>query len=638
MNSPADILARYWGYDSFRPCQLEIIESVLSGRDTVGLLPTGGGKSITFQVPALLMDGVTLVVTPLISLMKDQVDNLRSRGIMAVCIHSGLTRQEQRLACDRVYLGKASLVYVSPERLQRTAFIGEMRRWRISMIVVDEAHCISQWGYDFRPNYLKIAALRLEFPDAVMLALTASATSEVVRDICDKLQMRSPQVFSLSFSRNNISYLVRRGEHKEETMMTILANTQGSAIVYVRSRKRTRELADVLCRHGISADYYHAGLEPEDKNRRQNAWKDGSVRVMVATNAFGMGIDKPDVRVVVHYDLPPSLEEYYQEAGRAGRDGNPSYAVMLVARADKALLGRRLADAFPPKDEIVRIYDRIGVWLGVSVDGGFQQVYDFNIDKFCALNSMQPARVRSALGILTLAGYLEYVDDCASMARVMILADKREFYSLDLDSDTDTVFQCLLRSYPGLFADYITISEETMARDCGLTVDRVYESLLLLSRMHVLHYVPRRLEPYICYTQRRQLPRYISLPLAVYEHRLERARKRMESIRAFAFDDGYCRVRAMLRYFGEADAQDCGQCDYCRAERLRHSSLEPLDDEAVLADVMAVAAACGEADGGVGLAMFVDRYRSRRDEAMEVLRRLADSGRVQMRAMRIYPI
>lgn len=633
MSSPADILGRYWGYTSFRPRQLEIIESVMSGRDTIGLLPTGGGKSITFQVPALLMPGVTLVVTPLISLMKDQVDNLRRRGIMAVCIHSGLSRPEQQLAFDRARLGKTNLVYVSPERLQRSSFIGELRQWQLSMIVVDEAHCISQWGYDFRPNYLKIADLRKEFPDAVMLALTASATPEVVRDISEKLQMRSPALFSLSFSRNNISYLVRRGEHKEETMLKILNNTQGSAIVYVRSRKRTRELAGVLQAAGISADYYHAGLLPEDKNARQNDWKSGATRVIVATNAFGMGIDKPDVRTVIHYDLPPSLEEYYQEAGRAGRDGKDSYAVLLVSGADKALLGRRLADAFPPKEDIVKIYDRIGVWLGVAVDGGFQQVYDFNIEKFCALNHFQPARVRSALGILTLAGYLEYVDDNASMARVMILADKCEFYSLELDSDTDAVFQCLLRSYPGLFADYVNISEERMARDCGLGTERVYESLLTLSRMHVLHYVPRRLEPYICYTQRRQLPRYISLPLAVYEHRLERARARMESIKAFAFGDGGCRVRDMLRYFGESDAAECGRCDYCRDEYRRRHSPEPLDEEAVLADVRAVVAACGQ---GVSLTAFAERYRSRSDEAVELLRRLADRGCVELRAMRIY--
>ncbi len=633
MSSPADILGRYWGYTSFRPRQLEIIESVMSGRDTVGLLPTGGGKSITFQVPALLMPGVTLVVTPLISLMKDQVDNLRRRGIMAVCIHSGLSRPEQQLAFDRARLGKTNLVYVSPERLQRSSFIGELRQWQLSMIVVDEAHCISQWGYDFRPNYLKIADLRKEFPDAVMLALTASATPEVVRDISEKLRMRSPALFSLSFSRNNISYLVRRGEHKEETMLKILNNTHGSAIIYVRSRKRTRELAGVLQAAGISADYYHAGLLPEDKNARQNDWKDGATRVIVATNAFGMGIDKPDVRTVIHYDLPPSLEEYYQEAGRAGRDGQASYAVLLVSGADKALLGRRLADAFPPKEDIVKIYDRIGVWLGVAVDGGFQQVYDFNIEKFCALNHFQPARVRSALGILTLAGYLEYVDDNASMARVMILADKREFYSLELDSDTDAVFQCLLRSYPGLFADYVNISEERMARDCGIGTERVYESLLTLSRMRVLHYVPRRLEPYICYTQRRQLPRYISLPLAVYELRLERARARMESIKAFAFGDGGCRVRDMLRYFGEADAGECGRCDYCRAEHKRRNSPEPLDEEAVLADVRAVSAACGQ---GVSLTVFAERYRSRSDEAVELLRRLADRGCVELKAMRIY--
>ena len=636
MSSPLDILRRYWGYDSFRPRQLEIVESVLSGRDTIGLLPTGGGKSITFQVPALMMPGVTLVVTPLISLMKDQTDNLRQRGIMAVCIHSGLTRQEQQLACDRARLGKTHLVYVSPERLQRKSFLEELDRWRIDMIVADEAHCISQWGYDFRPDYLKIADLRKIFPDAVMLALTASATPEVVEDISVRLGMCNPAKFSLSFSRNNISYLVRRGEDKEGMMLKILQNTAGTSIVYVRSRKRTRELSVLLQRSGISADYYHAGLAPEDKNEKQNKWKDGSIRVIVATNAFGMGIDKPDVRVVVHYDVPPSLEEYYQEAGRAGRDGLPSYAVILVARADKGLLSRRLSDAFPPKEEIVRIYDRVGVWLDVAVDGGFRQVYSFDIDRFCVMNRFQPARVRSALGILTLSGYLEYVDDCASLARVMILIRKDEFYSLDLDAQTDRVFQCLLRTYAGLFSDYVNISEESMSRDCGLTTEQVYESLLTLARMHVIHYVPRRLEPYIHYTQRRQLPRYIGLPQSVYEHRLEKAQRRMESVCAFAFDDSRCRVQAMLRYFGEKEAAECGRCDYCRARRSSGRQHVGLDPDAVLDDIMAVieAGGCGYAD----VQAFAGRYGSRQEEALEILRRLEELGKVALEGRKIRKI
>ena len=356
-DSPLSILKKYWGYDSFREMQLPIIESVLNGNDTLGLLPTGGGKSLTFQIPALLMPGLTLVVTPLISLMKDQVDNLRSRGVRAVAIHSGLSRSEHRLALDRCRLGKAKLLYLSPEKLQSESFITHLCRLDVSMIVVDEAHCISQWGYDFRPSYLHIAALRRHFPDAVMLALTASATPEVRTDIMDRLKFRSRTVFSKSFARPNISYLVRYADHKPGMLLKVLKATSGSAIVYVRSRKRCREIAGMLRDENISADYYHAGLVPEEKNEKQNRWKAGEVRVMVATNAFGMGIDKPDVRVVVHIDPPSSLEEYYQEAGRAGRDGLPSFAVMIVSAQDKGVLTRRLNEAFPEKDTIRRVYE-----------------------------------------------------------------------------------------------------------------------------------------------------------------------------------------------------------------------------------------------------------------------------------------
>lgn len=419
--------------------QREIIDSVIARRDTLGLLPTGGGKSITFQVPAMLLPGLTVVVTPLISLMKDQVDNLAAKDIRAAAIHSGLSLSEHNLALDRAALGKIKLLYVSPEKLQSANFADRLRTMNVSLIVVDEAHCISQWGYDFRPSYLRIAQLRDSHPDVPILALTASATPEVADDIMQRLKFKERNIFSLSFSRANISYIVRLTEHKEDMLKRVLAATSGSAIVYVRSRKRTREIAESLAAEGVSADFYHAGLSVEEKNEKQNCWKDGKTRVMVATNAFGMGIDKPDVRVVAHIDLPSSLEEYYQEAGRAGRDGRESFAVIIASPRDKATLSRRLSDSFPTKDYIRRIYELAGNFLNVAVGSGYNHVYEFNFTLFCDRFHLQPIVARSALMLLTHAGYIEYVDEITTRSRVMITADRRDLYDLRLDSTTENL-------------------------------------------------------------------------------------------------------------------------------------------------------------------------------------------------------
>ncbi len=565
--TPAQVLSRYWGYDSFRPVQEDIINSFLSGRDTIGLMPTGGGKSLTFQVPAMIFDGLTLVVTPLVSLMKDQVDNLFEHGIRAVYLHSGLSARETRLAVDRCRAGYARLIYVSPEKLSRQFFIEDLKTWHISAIVVDEAHCISQWGYDFRPSYLKIKDLRAIFPDVPVLALTASATPEVVRDIADKLLMTDPAIFSRSFDRSNLSYIVRHDEDKEGQLVRILLNTRGAAIVYTRSRRRCRELAEVLTKAGISADYYHAGLSPEDKANRQDKWKSDHPRVIVATNAFGMGIDKPDVRTVIHYDMPSSLEEYYQEAGRAGRDGNESYAVLLAAKKDKALLSRRLTDNFPAKDKILRVYELLGNFLDIVVGGGFNVVYEFNFDLFCKTFSLQPVMTRSALTILTRSGYIEYSDDTMMRSRVMILVNKSDFYNLDIDNITDSVLQCLLRNYPGLFADYVIISESRISLLLNINEQKVYEALIKLSRLHVIHYIPKRETPYIYYPTPRQLPRYLVIPKTAYEDRRESMKERLESMKRFAYDEGTCRSRLLLGYFGENETVDCGKCDYCRSKK-----------------------------------------------------------------------
>lgn len=566
--TPADILKRYWGFDSFREMQPRIIDSVLAGNDTLGLLPTGGGKSITFQVPAMMLPGLTLVVTPLISLMKDQVDNLRARNIPAAAVHSGLTRAEHRLALDRSRLGKIKILYLSPEKLQSKNFVEELRLMDVSLIVVDEAHCISQWGYDFRPSYLRIADLRKIFTDTPVLALTASATPEVADDIMTQLQFRSRNVFTKSFTRPNISYIVRYTDHKQGLLLRVLRATAGCSIVYVRSRKRTKEIAEMLVKEGISADFYHAGLASEEKNVRQNRWKNNEVRVMVATNAFGMGIDKPDVRTVIHIDPPSSLEEYYQEAGRAGRDGLPSYAVVITSpQSDKATLTRRLNESFPDKEIIRHIYEMAGNFLEVAVGSGYNTLYEFNFALFCDRFGFRPQIARSALILLTRSGYIDYVDEVATQSRVMIIMTKRDLYDLQLDDTTDRVFQLLLRTYTGLFADYVHISEELIASRLVITPRQVYESLLCLSRHHAISYVPRRSTPYIFYTTSRELPKYIDLPHTVYEDQRKRMKRRIDAMKRFLFDTERCRVNTMLEYFGEKPQKPCESCDICRSRK-----------------------------------------------------------------------
>lgn len=569
-----EVLRRYWGYDSFRPMQEEIIDSVLSGRDTLGLLPTGGGKSLTFQVPALMLPGLTIVVTPLISLMKDQVDNLAGRGVRAVLFHAGLGRAERELALTRCRLGKAKIAYLSPERLQNEAFLAELRTLTVSLLVVDEAHCISQWGYDFRPSYLRIASLRRVVGECVpVLALTASATPEVARDIMARLGFSSPNVFARSFGRPNLSYIVRYADFKEEMLLKVIKATSGCTIVYVRSRRRTRELASLLEREGVSAEAYHAGLAPEEKEERQNRWKNDSVRVIVATNAFGMGIDKPDVRLVVHFDLPSSLEEYYQEAGRGGRDGREALAVAIVSRADKGLLTRRVSEAFPDKEFIAYVYEMAGNFLGVAVGDGYEKVCEFDFNSFCHTFSLPPVPTQNALHILTRAGYLEYVEETTSRSRLMVVIGKEDLYSLSLDPDTEEVFQFVLRNYTGLFADYVYINEVTIATGLRISSERVYNSLLYLSRIHAVSYIPKKTTPYIIWTTSREEPRYLVIPTEVYERQRERMERRIGAMKDFAFSSTGCRAATLLRYFGEEVSDNCGKCDVCRSMR-RHDSGE----------------------------------------------------------------
>lgn len=620
MSAIDDILRKHWGYSSFRPLQREIIESVLSGRDTLGLLPTGGGKSITFQVPAMALEGLTIVITPLISLMKDQVDNLMSAGIRAVYLHSGLTARESRLAIERCRLGKIKLLYVSPEKLRGENFIAELRLMNVRLIVVDEAHCISQWGYDFRPSYLKIAALRKIFEDVPILALTATATPEVAEDIRNRLAFRDgSNTIAGSFARDNLSYVVRYGDSKADMLLRVLTNTTGTAIVYVRSRKRTKELADMISDCGISSGYYHAGLLPQEKEERQNQWKSGATRVIVATNAFGMGIDKPDVRTVVHYDIPPSLEEYYQEAGRAGRDGKPAFAVVLANARDKSILARRISESFPEKDVITRVYELAGNFLDVAIGTGYGRIYEFNFAKFCETYKLQPNIARNSLLILSRAGYIDYVDEIATRSRLMIVADKHELYSLRLDQDADTVLQALLRSYPGLFADYVQIYESEISLRSGLTDQQVYEALLRLARAGVLHYVPKKQTPYLMYTTSREEPRYVKLPLEVYEYQRDRMARRVEAMKQFVFSSGECRVSRMLTYFGEQEAKECGKCDCCRSRRRPSTETGELSSKVL---------ALFRQPGGHTVDYVAEQLGVRRERVIDECRQLLDNGQL----------
>lgn len=621
---PLDALRTYWGYDSFRPLQAEIIDAVLCGNDVLALMPTGGGKSITFQVPGVILSGLTVVVTPLISLMKDQVDNLRARDIPAVYVHSGLSFREARLAMQKAELGKVKFLYLSPERLQNERFVGELKTWNVSLIVVDEAHCISQWGYDFRPSYLAISKLREHFPDAPVMAVTASATPAVAADIREHLNFRAgAQTFSMSFARKNIYYIVRHDVNKPERLLTVLRNTGGSAIVYVRSRAKTADIAKTLIAAGISAEFYHAGLPPEDKDKKQQAWKSGKVRVMVATNAFGMGIDKPDVRVVVHYDLPSSLEEYYQEAGRAGRDGLPSYAVTLVAPRDRSVLARRLQDAFPPREYIAEIYDRACIYIDLAMGEGYNQVFDFNFERFCMDCKLQQAPTRSALLLLSLSGYLEFVEDADSKARVMMTCLREELYDMQLSRLQEEIVVYLLRSCPGIFADYVNITETVIASHLSITPDELYQTLLELGRMHVLHYVPRRMQPYLYFPSRRIESRHIEIPREVYDVRRQHMQQRIEAMTRLAFDNDNCRANTILRYFGETPECDCGTCDVCREQAHQKKDSAPAGIDDSLRHIIG-------SHPSIALRELVKSLNLREEQIVPTLRRLIDCGELKI--------
>lgn len=569
-----EILKQYWNYDNFRGIQEEIIESIGKGHDTLGLMPTGGGKSITFQVPALAQPGLCLVITPLIALMKDQVRNLRDRGIKALAVYSGMTREEIVVALENCIFGDYKFLYISPERLDTDIFRAKLRNMKINMITVDESHCISQWGYDFRPAYLKISEIRELLPTVPVLALTATATPEVVKDIQTKLGFREDsRIFRMSFERKNLAYIVRNTESKQEELLHILNSVSGSAIVYTRNRKRTREVAELLVNNEITATFYHAGLNNDVKDQRQRSWLSSESRVMVATNAFGMGIDKPDVRLVIHVDLPDSPEAYFQEAGRAGRDGQKAYAVLLYAKSDKATLSKRITDTFPDKEYIRKVYEDVNYYFQMAMGDGLGCTFAFNLDEFCRNFKHFPVQADSALKILTRAGYLEYTDEQDNASRILFTIHRDELYKLrETDPETEKLINVILRSYTGLFTDYAYINEDSLAIRSGLTRQRIYEILLMLTRRHILHYIPRKKTPYIIYTRERQEAGRLAITRDIYEERKESYITRIKAMTEYATAEDKCRSRMLLRYFGEKNEHNCGLCDVCLSKH--HSGMK----------------------------------------------------------------
>ena len=620
-----DILKQYWGYDAFRSLQEEIIISIYDGNDTLGLMPTGGGKSLTFQVPTLLMEGICIVVTPLIALMKDQVDNLRQRGIKATSVHSGMSRQEIIIALENCIFGNYKFLYVSPERLNTELFLSKLFHMNVCLIAVDESHCISQWGYDFRPSYLNISDLRTHLPGVPVLALTATATPEVIDDIQEKLCFKKKNVFRKSFERKNIAYVIRKSDDKLYEIINILTKVPGSAIVYVRSRKKTKEIAVELQRIGIDADFFHAGLTSDDKIRKQNNWKSNQCRVIVCTNAFGMGIDKPDVRIVVHYELPSSLEEYFQEAGRAGRDENKAYAVALYSSKDQAQLKKRIKDTFPEKEFIKDVYEKLAYFFEIGMNMGIDTGHNFVIEQFCSVFKYNMTHVHHALKILDLSGYIEYIEDTDKHSKLIFTTQRDDLYkNSGFSSEIENLLEIVLRSYTGLFSDYVYINETLLSQRTGMSSHQVYEGLKHLSAHRIIHYVPAKKVPVIYYIQNREELKYLNIPRPVYEERKERLKNRIEQVVYYGGTETECRSQLLLKYFGEKKSKPCGHCDVCLSKK--QNDWDDSSTKQVMQEIIAHLK-----NGETSIEKIIANIDFPEKRVIEALRFLSDSEQIVMK-------
>jgi len=619
---PQDILKQYWGYSSFRPLQEDIIQSILQGKDTLALLPTGGGKSICFQVPALCKDGLCMVITPLVALMIDQVENLQKRGIPAVCVHSGMQSREIRLALEKCMDGRSRFLYLSPERLDNSIFREVARHLPVSLIAVDEAHCISQWGYDFRPPYLKITEIRPLFPKVPVIALTATAVPEVVTDIQQKLGFGKENVFSKSFYRDNLAYLVYKEEDKLGKLLRICSRIQGTGIVYVRNRKLTRETSEFLNRNGIKSNYYHAGLEPAVRMNRQKEWMEEKVRIMVATNAFGMGIDKPNVRVVVHLDLPDNLEAYFQEAGRAGRDEKASYAVVLYNESDLINARHFLEISWPEPALIRQVYQALGNYYQLAVGSGKDMMFGFDLDQFSMTYKFKPVLVFSVLKILERDGYITLPEGSDASSRIMFLADRNELYKYQVENrEQDRLIKVLLRSYSGFFSDYTAVNEYEIAKRLGAGHDYVVAMLQAISKDGVIDYIPRRTKPQLVFTSERLDPADLELSRTFYFDRKKQAAYKLEEMIRYVSREEGCRSQFLLNYFGDTRGSACGKCDLCIAAK---QSGQRDDTKRIREEILNIVRM-----GPVSIKDLVEKMKETEEkEIIGIVRKLLDENRL----------